>query len=155
MLWLTESKVTSAKQTVFDNIIKGTFSWHKWGEEVVTSAAIAFFTVAPTYFAGYTVANFGFSYLQFVPTSDMSAEVVLSYREWVKRLTQAATAAVNSFLQTSGAVLKAKIKDRDLDAVSLVLVVVQSTLSGLSIGATITDQVLPKHLDEQISRVLG
>ena len=135
--------------------MKGTFSWHKWGEEVVTSATVAFFTVAPTYFTGYAVANYGFSYLKLVPTTEMSSEVFLTYREWVKRLTQAATVAVNSFLQTAGAVFKAKNKDRDLDPVSLVLVVVQATLTGLSIGATITDQVLPKHLDEQISRLLG
>ena len=134
--------------------VKGTFSWHKWGEEVVSSAAVSFFTVVPTYFTGYAVSNWGFSYLRFVPTKDITAELFLSQREWVKRLTRVSTAAVHSFLQTAGAVAKAKIKNQDLDPVSLVLTLVQSAFTGQNIGATITDQVLQKHLFEHASRII-
>ena len=145
--------VAGARNALMDGI-KGTFSWHKWGEEVATSAAVALFTVAPTYFTGYQVANFGFSYLKLVPTNDITAELFLSYREWVKRLTKVSTAAVHSFLQTMGAVAKAKVKNKDLDPVSLVLTLVQSALSGADFGATITDQVLQKHLEQHISRLI-
>ena len=147
------SGVAGARNALMDGM-KGTFSWHKWGEEVVTSAAVAFFTVAPTYFTGYQVANVGFSYLKLVPTKEITAELFLSHREWVKRLTKVSTAAVHSFLQTVGAVAKAKIKNQKLDPVSLVLTVVQSAFSGMDIGATITDQVLQKHLEQHISNIM-
>ena len=64
------------------------------------------------------------------------------------------TAAVHSFLQTAGAVAKAKIKNQDLDPVSLVLTLVQSAFTGQNIGATITDQVLQKHIFEHASRII-
>ena len=100
--------------------IKGNFSWHKWGEEVITSAAVAFFTIAPTSFAGYGIANTGFSFLK-LPCEEVTAEMILIQREWVGRLTSVATATINTFLQTGAAVVKAKNKNQKLDPVSLAL----------------------------------
>jgi len=127
---------------------KGTFSWHNWGEDVVTSAAVTFFTLAPTTFAGYGFSRSGFSYLASEATATRT--VACQHIKNMQTLIRGATAVVHSILQTSAYA----VMNQKLDPITLVLTLVNAAYSGYAIGDDISTQVLQPVLTEKLQKIL-